>query len=386
LAGTDAEKFENLRVRLDGALRPQGLPNRVWTWLQKTGLAQDVVTGARSFDVVAAAARSYIDDSVRTARELGYTKNGGRLDMVDFGPDRRLEVLSEVASLWASDLLFVGIDSFRADHLDGRLLQCDEVEPWLWKTARAEGQPEAASEYITVPVPHDAAHDLHLILLRRLREPRDASAYSQWLHAFADGLEATKEGPAPKTSGPLRVLGVPARRDGILALLQRLAEDCAHSLSWTVDQAVRFVLCGTHPPLSKMRVSRRTYAAFPALDRLEIVVDPRVRPRELASLYAKALRQLGFPGGSDKPMTEKNLLLAAFVQRHRSAILSGQTTWPKLRDEWNEDHPNFAHTKADPSARQFATECRTAWKRLTGDDWQRRQGASAPQLDQGGTS
>lgn len=375
MPGTDAEKYANLRAQLERALRPHGLPDSVWKWLQQYGLVQDAISGRRSVADVAAVASQYIEESVTTARELGYAKEGGRLDTVDFGPDRRLEVLSEVAALEAPSLAWVGVNAFRRDYFGGCFLEKSEVQQWLQETAKAEGQPGPADEYITIPLPRELQEELHLMLMRELRRPRDKAAYSEWLRALADSLGAIEEGPAPWVSGPLHVLGVPARRDGVLALLHRIAEDCAHYFSWTVDQALYFVLCGTQPPLSKVKVTRRTYAAFPALDRLAIVVDPRATPRELASIYERARRELALPGGSDKPMTEKNLQLALFAHRHRQAILSGQTSWPDLRSKWNEEHPDMAATKSDPCARQFGTECRTAWKRLTGAEWQRPSSA-----------
>lgn len=75
--------------------------------------------------------------------------------------------------------------------------------------------------------------------------------------------------------------------------------------------------------------------------------------------------------GRDRPFfNDKPLALAVFVEETR---LSGHG-WVELREQWNarykQRHPEWRFDPdADPVARRFALEARSAWRTVTGSSW-----------------
>jgi hypothetical protein len=297
---------------------------------------------------------------------------------IEIGPDRRSRALAEITAKAAAEML-LGVEGFRQQALDDRLLAVEQISPWIESQASREGEP--ARCYLAVPVPG----------WRRLPfVGSDARlAYAAWLAEEADRVAGDLEAECPTgaTMGAQALsYGAPGTRprlirirgDGLLAQLKGVTSGpwgVGPRTGWSEEQAVAFVLSGWTPPLPKGRISVLVSdGLFPALSRIAVEVDPRLSPREVAGHYNRMRKS--FLGGRDRPMDDKHLALAVFAQE----TITDGATWVALRERWNERWPRWRFaTEDDPWAKRFALECRTAWTRITGAAWHRPRRRPAQQ-------
>jgi hypothetical protein len=242
---------------------------------------------------------------------------------------------------------------------------------WIKKQAADEGPPAAAS----LEVPISAANPY---------QPTQAgaqgrSSYLDWLRREVERVAADPscQLPAPSRSGPLtltfetpsgRLECIEIRSDGALAELKRTATWIMdlHS-GWDEAAAVTFLLTA-RVPLGRLQRASVREGLLAATSRIELEVSPGLAPREVAALYARYRRR--FAKERDRAMTDKHLALAVFAER---TVRSGDHSWVKLREQWNATYPKWRYSTADPQARAFSLQARTAWTRVTGENWADRR-------------
>lgn len=159
------------------------------------------------------------------------------------------------------------------------------------------------------------------------------------------------------------------------------------------------MLAGLPPAPPKAGAGIRGRSPYAALTRIGLEVDPRLPSAAVKQLYGEMRSRIR--KGGDREMTEKHLKLALFIARHggrrphttgidvesigwrggaraaRSTIgvmnetSSAGVTWPVLQAAWNaewaEREPSWLYD--DVRARRFSRDVRSAWKRVTGQNW-----------------
>lgn len=278
--------------------------------------------------------------------------------------DRRREFLARL--LAAEAAAWPEVREYRHDVLRGRLLEPDQVPAWLEARSRESGPDTVA---VVVELPPGVADELMSGDL--------AGTLLRWRR---DGLPALP--PAPVSlrverasldylvPGDRWIHSVPVGTQGPLPRLKALAAELTKYYGWREPHAVSFVLTGTPPPVTMASLGGRFVPAAPALDRLIMTVDPRLGPREVASLFAWARRRVLGDVARDRPLSEKHGELAVFI----AGRLGERRTWAELVEEWNRQHPRWGYYQVGAEVR-FARDARTAWERLTGRTWpDRRRG------------
>jgi hypothetical protein len=291
-------------------------------------------------------------------------------------PDKRADALAEIVAL-RIEWLLPAMRLFRERHLDGKPLGFEQMADWIKARRDAEGPPTTAA--LAVPVTSYGDYP------GGTREERRAY-HLDWLRRETERVLADPDAELPPSqvqspqrldfySPSGRIENLEIRGDGVLAWLKQIAADIADSFhtGWHEAEVVRFILTGAipHVPLGRVEYSP---AVVPAASHIMMAVSPRLAPREVAALYATMRERIRL--GRDRPFDDKHLALAVFLE---SARLSG-ASWVELREQWNERwqerQPTWRYEpEADPVARRFSLEARTAWRRVTGSTWlDRRKG------------
>jgi RNA polymerase sigma factor (sigma-70 family) len=310
-----------------------------------------------------------------------------RSDELRLGPDARSAALAglvahavEAGSLperaWYAKLAeqgirpqsgpgFVAVRQFRERALPGGLIAEAQVAAWIEAQLAREGEPAAA--YLKVPLREDEL----FVLAEPDGDTREA--YASLLRGLAQRLAAEPAGELPGAQpeprlrlcyaapdGELRLAQI--RADGQLAALKAVATSLtAHFDLWSEDEAVAYVLSGYVPPLDKLRARTRR-GLFRAASRITYDVDPRTSPAALAEFHTRLRKR--WVEGRDRLLADKALAMAGYVECHWRPDVS----WEELQRHWNEEHP-AGELHSEVSVNQFATECRDAWERLTGEIW-----------------
>lgn len=136
---------------------------------------------------------------------------------------------------------------------------------------------------------------------------------------------------------------------------------------------VDLILTGCPPPLHRMlMVADKKDRSMPAnTSRMQIFVDPLVSSNELEEFYAAERSRFWKVDRSsakrNKPMTPKHLTLAVFLENNGEKLSSHE-----LREKWNSEYPNSEYPDwnyDDKAARNFIRDARSAWERVTGDQY-----------------
>lgn len=133
------------------------------------------------------------------------------------------------------------------------------------------------------------------------------------------------------------------RGDGIgQRQLGRLVRKLVRAYRWPERQARRFVLTGRPPaPLYlSVAVGEGEPPLVPDKARIWIDAEAWVDAEEVARAYRAAQRQL--LGGDNRKIPIHHLEAFRFVRRHTSAGGS-RPSWPRLRELWNEEHPDHPY-------------------------------------------
>ena len=350
---------EEIRAALRSALAVKRLRAGLWRDLVHWGFVRQVTRGIWTIEELANAYRIKEEDvypapAPRTRREAP--------------PDNRDKAIAQIVAHRLDNLQ---ASQFRDEHLEGRFLPFKEMATWIKKQAAAEGSPAAAS----LEVPISAANPY---------QPRQAGAqgrscYLDWLRREVERVAADPccQLPVPGRSGPLtltfetpfgRLERIEIRSDGALAELKKTATwiQSLHS-GWNEAAAVTFLLTARVPLARLQRASVRE-GLLAATSRIELELSPGLAPREVASLYARYRRR--FAKERDRAMTDKHLALAVFAER---TVRSADLSWAQLRKQWNTTYPKWRYATADPEARAFSLQARTAWTRVTGETWADRR-------------
>ena len=370
------EPYQRVRTALRRELRRKRLRDGIWNDLVHWGQVDQVLRGSLTIKDLA---QRYL------IKEEDYFPQRSRRTPRELPSDKRAQALAQIVAVrieWGLPVMAL----FRERHLDGRYLTFEEMAAWIRSQGAAEGPPTTAS--LAVPVAsygdfpagtREERRAWHLAWLRRETERVTADPDCE--------LPPSRVGFPQSLSffGPARRLErLEIRGDGVLAWLKQIAETIVGSEhpGWNEAEAVLFILTGDIPAVPLGRVAYAT-AVVPAASHITMEISPRLSPREVAALYGEMRDRILL--GRDKPFADRHLALAVFVERTRSS----RQSWVELRRQWNEGcqelHPEWRYEPAaDPEARGFALEARTAWRRITGSTWsdrrrgrrQRGQGAS----------
>jgi hypothetical protein len=139
---------------------------------------------------------------------------------------------------------------------------------------------------------------------------------------------------------------------GDLARLRELSVRLGDFYEWTDGQATTFVLTGLAPMVSPVRVEWYEHV-IGGLSRVTLTVDPTTPPREVATAYGRARREL--LGPRHRSVGEKHLQLALFAETYSSG------PWAERCRAWDAEHPQWAYADR---VKTFARDCRVAVQRV----------------------
>ncbi len=319
------------------------IPHEAWEYLERRYDAwdEDVAVEDLAQDVV----------ELRDAGLLGLPRRRVSAPRRSEPPDRRHVALSRILAAEAARR--EDVREFRQDVLNGRLLAQDEVETFLQARLEAEGPPTLWARF---PLPAGLQVDPLLAPARDvLAEVAPKLSPNARLTAFEPRfLDYAK-------SDDRWVYCVPVPVGGVLERLKRLAGHLAEDYGWPEAAATTFVLTGAMPIVSPALIDVRVGSDTPALNRITLRLDPRLSPKEVAAIYARARRRLLGPGHKDRVITEKHLELAAHFAE-RGAEDGG---WDELMASWNATYPRWAYATVN----HFSRDVRQAWARVTGRGW-----------------
>jgi hypothetical protein len=150
---------------------------------------------------------------------------------------------------------------------------------------------------------------------------------------------------------------------GHLAVLAKKLVD-EHYLPWEEEEVVTFILTGHRPEPYMLNLEIVQSEIMPLGAQIRMTINPRVSIKAVSQTYTRQRnRLLQLEEGSrskPRPISEKNLRLAVFTEKHR-----GTGTWDELRRRWNKEHRKWAYSEGDTW--NFARAAKVAWERVTGD-------------------
>ncbi len=275
-------------------------------------------------------------------------------------PDRRLSALAEMIAIEAGRLPDVA--AFREEHLGGKLLPFEGVAPWI----RERAQGEAGTFDVEFPLPPGIKPPEYVPF----------ETFPLWLRKLADHLEA--QNLQVLGSARLKTLrfidaqtdfvsAVPVDRQGVTGCLKNLAKTLVSRYPiWQEHEAVAFVLTGLVPPIPRasLKVSVSTYMP----PTLTLTIDPRMSKVEVANLYSRHRKTIF--AGQDKPMSDKHLKLAVFLQEHPEG------TWNQRMSVWNDRYPLWEYARYQTFARDAAAAfLRVRGHKFNAQDWELRKQA-----------
>lgn len=230
---------------------------------------------------------------------------------------------------------------FRSELLGDRVIDPEQVEEWIKAKASEEGP---APFWLAIPMDPKrllwGEDDFTLtvnppISLKRLSLPYSVDA--------GESLEYA-------TTGDGWVRKIPVTSGGVLDRLKALARSLSRHYGWQKAQATVFALTDRTPLVSVHSAHYAPNFSFPALSRIELVLDPALSPRQVAEFYRKARKEI--VSGRYRNLSEKHTLLAAFGASHGNS--------PKLREKWNRQYPKWRYE----SESNFGRDVRAAKQRL----------------------
>jgi predicted transcriptional regulator len=241
------------------------------------------------------------------------------------------------------------VREFRADVLQGTLLEYDQVEAWIKQKAAEDGEPRMWATFPEQPVPLSAK-----VLTeggsygrRILDQPLTVSDYTGLNFKFLRYVTYR-----PPQHARIRV--TPA---GVLDQLRTLSEYLNRTNLWGLHEATLFVLTGYVPFLPQVSVTTTWHSRYPSVSRMHMSIDMTLTPREVAEHYKYELQQMRGGNKRFRPMSEKHIKLGVF-----SALRESSETWTTRIHQWNTEHPEWAYSIGD--LRNFRKQCIEAENRL----------------------
>jgi hypothetical protein len=352
---------DEIRRELASLLSRRRLRSGLWAHLIHLGCVMRVARGEWSLSRLAAV--------YTTTEETLYPSDRPRQqERREFTQDLRAYAVAEMVAIDAMTPS-LGIEDFRRIVLGDKLLTLDEVDGWVQRQVEREGPLE--DSHTRVPVSRDNELWTHI-----WHEPT-REEYACWLEREAARVRQAPDCELPRIGragslklayidGDNREREVRIRQDGYLAHLEMVSRGRSMMTygAWSAAEAATFVLTDERPMVVGMSIKGPPISMLPAASSINIRINPRVPPRDLAKAYANA-RSRCVPA-RDRAMSEKHVRLAVFVHREHPH----EIPWVKMREEWNEANPQWRYeTAGDPPARRFALEARASWCRVTGMFW-----------------
>lgn len=263
-----------------------------------------------------------------------------------------------------------------ANNLARRSNEAPPKEPVRLDTdERGRALAEILEHYIdTMP----AVSDFRKKYLKRTRlaSVEDAAG---WLtkKMKAEALELEKGGFTFDDAGIVEApVGFEVKPEGALASLHEAARHVESKLAPACDRraAIICVLTGKMP-LSRVLLSWRVNITMRGLSRIDLRIDPRVAPAEVAEIYREYRDKYSawifarsMPG---RMMSSKHLRLAIFALKRDE----GEPTWLDLIRSWNEScqEKRDKYQMDRQGQALFARDVKNAWERVTDIPWKHRQ-------------
>jgi len=278
----------------------------------------------------------------RVDRLAGRTIRRPRPMASEVPPDRRWELISKILAEDAQEYPLVR--RFRTRHLQGRLVNPEEVEAWIETTAEEDGPP---TRWLTLPCPS------HHTLPGR---PDGSTVVEPPLvvRELTGGLrEEVKTLSWVGNQGHVR--RKPVAATGVLNGLRVLAAHLARRYGWHQASCTTHVLTGVVPPLSPMRYEVSYYGgSIYQRARIRLEVDPEVSPSRLVDVYRKVRRRVR--PRRRRPLSPKIADLVSFTLGHP------ETTWKERTKIWNKEHPKWRYTHASNLSRDFHRAVRALFR------------------------
>jgi hypothetical protein len=312
--------------------------NRIWEFLVRETYVEEVEGGFADIDYLAEKYREFSHSPPELLGEMPRGRDSGRRRI-------RLEILSDLMGEDAAR--DPSVISFRERHLPGELIKQDEVGTWLSSKSVDDGEP---TTYLKVPLPD--GHELRWDGPRLYADPpltlSVSSPATGWSSEFVRYQLPGDEGER----------SLPVRQGGVLDTLRRLSESLSGRYAWQKAQATVFALTGNPPLLSSLRGGGHLRPSQPISSRITMEIDPTLIPEEVVKGYKK-LRDRWIKGRY-RSMSEKHLRLAEFYRGDKDV------SWSTLMRQWNEKQGEKTWIYREPQ--NFARDCKSAWKRLMGED------------------
>lgn len=331
------ENEDEVRATLGKVLR-RAVLDSLWDYLLEKMYVSEVLQGDLP-----------IEDLAREYRKLAGlgTENGsskGRPPERELPIDERLQYLSRILAKEASR--HPGVQHFRQEALGGELITPTDIEGWIQRQREKDGAPTV---FLTLPVPenHGVKHSEQGIWTE---PPLSVTETCPGIGISRNFLDYLIE-----VDGEFQGRLIPIAHQGVLDQLRTTSESLTSSYGWTNGQATVFVLTGVPPLLSRGHISLNAKSRR-WLNRISIVVDPTVSPKEVMETYRQYRGEL--LDGRYRRMSNKHLRLAEFYGGEKNG------TWEELMAEWNRENPqwNCEYTS------NFSRDCLSAWRRTTGEE------------------
>jgi hypothetical protein len=309
--------WEHFRRHLRHSLAPQ-----VWGLLLRDGYVDDVLCSARDGDWLVTQGREILN-SRESTRDV--------VDILPAGPQsgqERAWAQSQLVARHAQD--DPAVVAFRNAHLPQGLLAWTEVERWIDAQGALDGD---RTVEVTATLPAGTSVDRHPDSGRMEFTPPLRHVVGQVRFAVR-----TLPFAMPGDAG-VRRIGVTA--GGVLSRLAALAEDVAAAFAWQPAQAVVFILTGTTPYITPVRVTRPAIKVrhghnLVATVRIQLDIDPAASPEDVLRAFEQARGNQ--PSTRQRAMSIKHLRLAAFAGAEHD-----DKPWAERHRRWNTEFPQYAY-------------------------------------------
>ena len=325
---------EQLRARVGCELEPQ-----MWSYICAQGFVEQVETSKKDLAWLC-------EQVVELLEATGQTEKlqvGRKEDMVTCDLKERTGTTCETLSLLlgkeaAKD---PGVIKFRKKYLRRKLLTENQVERWLKRKSKGEGN---ATLWLEIPLPPGCSLN---------RDPQNGQVCinsppgSLHKHGVRNIRTLMLSYAVP---GSTYIHRVPIAAGGALEALRNLGEALAKKYGWLEVQATEFVLTGQTPLVSPLRATVTTGRR----GRVTLDVDITTTPAKVAGAYTK-IRETHLTGKRVRSLSEKHLRLAAF-----SAERPEKESWRERLVIWNKTYFKDKYT----SERNFHRDSVQATRRL----------------------
>lgn len=356
------ESDEQVRQLVEGKLRRQ-VPDGLWNYLIDKNFVSTYRQGECALDELLTDVRELLQAFTASSRPSTPGPVGG--PPLPRAPTERY--LSEETSTYQAALSEAvasvantdpDVAAFRDKVLGGRLLQWDEVEPWVQSQQAAQNGP---TTWLTFPLPPD--HDGKSVAYDELLERADVGSrllkYVVRAELNADDSESASKGAAPSQKVVATAVNGPLER------LRWLSESLATVHAWQEGQATVFVLTGLTPTVSMIRTTQGGHYGRHGwncawAERIVLTVDPAAPVEEIVAAYRAARRQYTQRRTQGKhgirTQSLRQLRLVEFVASRRPQI-----KWNDLMQAWNDRcEPGERYTQCS----NFRRDARLAQERL----------------------